>query len=312
MPAEFTVGWLSLISAATKHIKLSQIDFPTGAEVTDDGSGTIYSESLSLTGWAPVANGTTGAIGTMLTQFGINGVCIGSTQTITGADILYRKLGTCDFPLGATPHFRERMTKGYGVLNALSASRNQDANISWSVHSLSDAGGAPVSPTDGVAAVTPLVDERYRLAICEIAGIQFPEIDSINIGFNVELSPKDPSLTGQISPEDVGVLSVRPVVDIQGKDLTRVKATLIELAANACTHANTTLQLVRLQNSASYYPFASAQHIKFTVAGLAVPTNLGSASARSRALNSIQLTTMHDGTNSPIIATVGTAISATP
>ena len=311
MSAEFTAGWLSLNSVATKHVKLSQIDFPTNSEVTDDGSGTIYAEQLALTGWAPVANGTTGAIATMLAQFGIGGACIGSAFTITSADVIYRKVGTCDAPLSGTPHFRHRMSKGLGILNALSASRNQDASITWSIHALSDSGGAPVSPTDGVAAVVP-ENERYRLAISKIAGVQFPEIDSINIGFNVELTPKDPSLTGVIYPEDVGVISVRPVVDIQGQDLSRVKATLIELAANAATHTNTTLQLAALEDSASFYGFGTSNHTELTVAGLAVPTNLGSASARSRANNSIQLTSAYDGTNAPIVATLGTSISASP
>lgn len=312
MSAEFTVGWLSLNSGATKHVKLSQIDEPTNAEVTDDGSGTIYAESLALTGWAPVLNYTTGAIGTMLSQFGLNGQCIGSDKTITSADGIFRKLGTCDVPLGGSPHLRHRIVKGLGILNALSASRNQDANITGSIHSLSDGGGAPVAVTDGVAQVTPVVDERYRLAISKIAAVQFPEIDNINIGFNIELSPKDPAMTGVISPSDVGVISIRPVVELQGKDLTRVKSSLIELRANGVTHLNTTFQLARLENSSSYYDFAENEHIEITAAGLAVPTNLGSASARSRANNTIQLTTAFDGSNAPLIITVGTSISATP
>lgn len=308
----FTVGWLGLISASSKYLKLSQVDLSTNAEVTDDGSGTIYAESLSLTGWAPVANGTSGAIGTLLSQIGIGGTCIGSGHTITSVQLTHRKVGTCDAPLGGTPHFRHTLAKALAVLNEISASRNQDASITWSLHALSASGNNPVAVTDGVAAPTVNVDERYRLAISKIAGVQFPEIDNVRIGFNVELTPKDPALTGQIYPEDVGVIAIRPVIDLEGQDLTRVKTGLIELAANGATHLNTTIQLARLEDSASYYDFAENQHIELTVAGLAVPDSLVSASTRGRATNRIRLTAAFDGVNSPVVPTVGTSISSSP
>lgn len=312
MSAEFTVGWLSLNSASTKHLKLSQVDEPTNSEVTDDGSGTIYAEHLSLTGQKPEANGTTGAIGTLLSQIGLNGQCIGSGKTITSADIIYRKVGTCDVPLGGTPHMRHRYSKGLITLQTLSASRNQDASLAFKLKGLSDAGGAPVAITDGVAQPGTPVEERYRLAICKFADVQFPEIESVSVAYNIELTPDDPALTGVIWPSDVGVIAVRPVFTIQGRDLSQVKATLIELTGNGATHLNTTFQLARLEDSASYYDFADNQHIEMTLAGLIVPDNLGSASARSRASNTLTLTTAFDGTNAPIVATIGTSISATP
>lgn len=310
--SQYSVGWLSLISGSSKHFKLAQANLVSNLEVTNDGSGTIFPEQLAVTRWEPVLTGQVGAIATMLGQVGLSGACIGSGKTITSANLISRKLGTCDDPLSGTPNFQHSFAKALIHLTELSAARNQDATLGFQLHALSASGNAPVAVTDGVAAPTPLVNERFRLAISKIAGVQFPEIQEIRIGFGISLTPKEPGLAGQIAPEDVGVLTIAPVLDLTGIDLTRVKATLMELSGNGATHVNTTIQLAKLTENGDFDDFANSSHITATMYGMAIPDEYMSGSAGQRATNRIQLVGSYDGTNAPIVFATGDTLSATP
>lgn len=308
MSSEYIVGWLSFDST---HMNLTNLDFPTNAEITDDESGSVYAEALALTGFAPVANVTTKAIKSMLDSAGLSGQCIKSGGTITQCDVIERRIGNCDSPLTATPHYRKRMNKALLRLGTLSASRTADATITAIVDAFSDGGGSPVAITDGVAQPTPIVSERYRLAVSKIAGVQFPQIENISLAFNVTALPKEPQLAS-VYPETGGVATILPELTLTGKDLSRVQAGLMELAANGATHANTVLQLKRIESGASFYGSGENQHISITLAGLAVPQNLASGSGRSRATNSIVLRADYDGVNAPAVFATSAVLNDNP
>ena len=304
-----SISLFDAVPAATSF-KVTTGELPTGAEVTGDDAGALYETSLSLTGFAPVCSFTTKAINSLLGFCGIGGQCVGSGFPVTQFDAFNRKLDDCDAPLSGTPHMRHRVVKGLLRLGTLTADRNVDATLSATLDAFSDGTNAPVAETDGVALPTTFASERYRLGICKIANVQFPEVEGVAIAYNAEIDTKEPAL-GSIWPESAGVITVRPAITFRGRDLSRVKATLIELGANGATHANTVVQLARLESGASYYDFASSNHLSITAAGLAVPTSLFSGSAGSRSTNEITLTGHHDGTNVPILHTVG-AYAASP
>jgi len=83
MSDQYTVGWLGLDSL---FMKLTQTDFPTNEEITDDDSGGLYAEAMALTGLAPVNTGTTTAIKSLLSTIGITGQCVQSGATVQLAD----------------------------------------------------------------------------------------------------------------------------------------------------------------------------------------------------------------------------------
>lgn len=312
---EYTTGWLELNDGVNDHaMNLSQLDYNTNQEITDDGSGTLYAETLSMTGFAPEASGTTAAIKQLLSNIGIGGTCILTGGSLEIADVISRRLDDCDTVLGATPHFQHRCTKGLILPVTLSADRNSDATLSFVLHTFTDsAGNAPVAETDGVAApVAPdLVNERYRLGVCEIGGVTFDEIENVTINFNVTITPKEPGLA-QVTPETAGVITIRPDILLRGRDLSKVKAGLIELGANTAIHTDTVFQLVQLKDASTFYLPAELKHIAITSYGVAVPSNLSTGSAGARATNEIRLAAGFDGTNAPLVPTYDVAYTPTP
>jgi len=309
----YTIGAATFTdSGATDvHVKMTTIDLAANAEVTGDDSGGLYEEAHSLTGFGPTATLTSKALSTILGLIAIDGECIGATKDITQFDVISRKLETCEAALGGTPHMRHRVDTGILRLGTLTADRNTDATISVLMDAFTDGTNAPMAEADGVAMVTPLVDERYRLGLCKIAGVQFPDIEGISIEYNVSLTDKGPSL-GSIWPDSAGVLTVRPVLVVRGRDLSKVQSGFIELGATAATHANTTLQFIKLENSGSYETFGDSVHISLTVAGMVVPEMVVSASAGGAATDELRVPLIHDGTFNPIVQTLGTTYNINP
>lgn len=310
---EYTIGAIEIFNSVPTGtaFNLTSLDFPTGAEVSGDGAGELYSRQQSLTGFAPVATFSTKNIDRLLGFVGLNGQCVGAGKAVTQVDLYERKLETCKDPLTATPHMRYRTTTGLLRLGSLSASRGEDATISAVLDTFTDGSNAPVAVADGVALPGTIFSSRYTLGVCKIAGVQFTEIDSVELAFNVSITDKTPAL-GAVWPDSAGVLTVRPVLTLRGRNLAKVKTGVIE-AVNSATHANTVVQLIQRQNAAAFYDFASSSHITFTLDGLVVPTQFTSSSAGGRSTNEIVLAAKEDSSsNAPVIITTGTTYATSP
>ena len=304
---QFAVDKATFRGPSAVNIQLTGGNLPTNAEVTDDESGSLYAETQSLTYFGPTMNGTSKAIGALLNICPQNGQCIGAAEQITHADIFERNLKTCQ---SSESHLQHTCQKGLMRLQTLSAPRRSDATLSFLVDALADGANAPIAVATGVSLPTVIV-QRYRLGVCKIAGVTFTEIADVSIEFNVGITEKDPQLA-EIFPQTVGVITVRPVLVLRGQDLSQFRTTLIELGANAATHANTLFQLRKLQDSGSYVDAATAEHIAITMAGLAVPDSLASGSGSSRATNELRLPTRYDGVNTPLLINTSATYNASP
>jgi hypothetical protein len=312
--SEYTNGPITIFDSVPVGTSFTTTtsDFPTNPEVSDDGSGGLYATGLALLGFAPVATFSTGHIAAMLGFVGINGQCVGAGKAVTKVELFQRKLETCKSPLSGTPHLRHAVTTGLLRLGSLAMPRAADATLSAMLDTFTDGTNAPVVETDGVALPTTVLTARYRLGSPKIANVLFPEVDNMDLAFNVEISDKSPELN-TIWPDQAGVLTVRPVLTLRGRNLSRVKATLIELGANGATHVNTIVQLRKILSGASFEDYADPVHIAITLAGMAVPTNLASSSAGGRSTNEIVLTTAEDaGGNAPVLVDLEAAYDTTP
>lgn len=299
-------------AVATNLGGITNIDIPTNAEIVSDDGGGIYDQSLSITNYAPVANVTTKSIKTVLQQIALDGQCVlPSPEPVTRVDVIGRALKTCQESLSENPNIRYRVDRGLLRLNALTADRGQDVTLSFILDTLTDGTNEPVGITDGVAMPASVVAEQYTLGLCRIGNVLMPEIEGISIDFQVTTTEKTPQLAS-IWPDSIGVIKVRPMLSFRGRDLSRVKATLLEQAGTAGTHVNTIIQLVKRKNNGSFELAASGLHIALTMNGLIVPENLMSASGTSRATNTIKMQCSFDGTNVPLVGNLSANYDTTP
>jgi len=309
---QYTIGQFSFYDAVPSEdaIRVSSINIPTNADVSTDDTGEIFDQAHSLVGWAPEVTVTSKSIDKVLSYIGITGQCVGSGQAVTQCDAFGRRLQTCKDTFGASSHMRYRVVEGLLVLGSLTAERNADASIDFMLHTFTDGTNAPVQETDGVALPSSVTGTRFRLGQCSIGGVEMSELESVQIDFGVSLTPKEPAL-GAIYPESLGVLMVRPEITLRGRDLAKIKAAVFPLGASATTHVNTKIQLIKLEDSGSFVDFATAEHITLSAAGMLTPEQLMTSSVNSRSTNELRLRTIDDGTNAPIIHSLG-AYDTTP
>lgn len=312
---QYTIGtfsfWDDTGTPVEEAIRCSSINLRSNAQTSSDDTGELYEQAHSLTAWLPEMEVTTKAIDRALNYIGIGGQCVGASHAVTQCDAITRALQTCKDSFSSSSHMRHRVGTGLLVPRTLSAPRNQDATISFTLYCLSDDGiNAPIVENHAVSLPATVGGSRFRLGLCAIGGVEMPELEDVQVAFNVETTEFEPRLGG-IWAESIGIRSVKPVITLRGRDISQVRSAVFPLGASAAAHANTKIQLLKLANSGSFVAAATAEHVSITAAGMLVPDQLVSASQGSRATNEMTLMAVDDGTNAPLVVSVA-AYDTTP
>lgn len=315
---QYTLGafeW-TVSGPTSKAIRIGSIGFPTNPDISVDDSGQVYDEAMSLVGFDPVATGVTKNLEELLQAVAIDGECVGSSHTIESCQIYSRKVKTCVDSVGSSSHLKKTVTKGMLRLGTLTASRNQDATLSFILDALSNAGNAPVAftPDQPLPSIVSTAG-RFRLGRCAIGGQDWDNIDDVSIEFNVSVEKE--ADYAQIYNDSEAVLKAQPVLVVRGRDLDEITGGTGKLAfpAAAAAHSGgaiTMIQLVKLEDSASYHGAGESEHIAITAAGLIVPSELESGSAGQRSTNELRIRLNYDGSNAPLIITANTTYDTTP
>jgi hypothetical protein len=285
------------------------IDIPTNVESVSDDSGSIYDEGHAITHFEPIANVVSKSIFEVFSVIGVGGQCF-IDDTDPGVDIFGKKRGDCLTDVNTTDHSRYRIGNGLLTLGTLQASRGSDATIGFMVDGITDGTNAPLVITHGVALPATLIKGQWELAIGKIAGTVFKPTD-LTINFNVQKEKPRP-LAPSIWNDRIAVSKVQPVVTARGIDPSQISAAGIDITGESATHVNTLFQLVKRQTGGSYVAAGTLEHIGITVAGLVVVTNPFSVSGQSDATVDIEIRTIHDGTNIPVLIDTTFAYDSTP
>jgi hypothetical protein len=135
------------------------------------------------------------------------------------------------------------------------------------------------------------------VALAQLLGLE------IDFGLRVRKDSSD----SEIWPQFVSIEVAQPRITLRGNRSKWFGAAGVPLAGLNGTHANTSLYLRKRAAGGTFVANATAEHIKFTAAGLAYVDKPGSFSGNNPGETSITLVTKYDGTNYPI--TVNTAIA---
>lgn len=302
MGKDYALGPLAITVSGptTTSIALESANWNAGVELTDNRSGSIYSEGLAVTGYEPVGDFTTASLGAVLDAIGLAGACIHETNgPITNVQQYWRNLTNC--LSGSLSHERTSVQRGLARLISLSAQRGQDATISARVDAATDGTNAPIAKATGVSLPSTVVATRYELAGITMGGVTYDEIGTLDIQFGVGITDKLPAY-GNVTPSAFGVNEIKPRATLTGRDVSKITNALLAAAAAGATHANTTfLFKKRGVNGASWVANNVAEHIAMTMAGIYIPEVIGSGSGTGSASSSLVLMSHNDGTNAPWI-----------
>lgn len=292
---------------------LTQVGMPQGLDIgADPTAGSPHPRVIHIRGSKPVVNFTTRNIHTLLGLTGSTSLVVKSGGTYTAFEIYLAKVDDCGRPLAGEVHRKYSFAKGCIVPRVLSASSGADAELTADFLCLSaDEVTVPVTITDSVAlpslpAVT--AEERYTIGPMQLEAIAIDLIQQLSIDFGNTVQHM--AFGSAIYPTHLNVDSQVVRMTFTSMMALAYDSLAIPIGGLALTHADTIVWLrQRKQGEDALYADNETEHLKLTMAGLAVVDDPTSGNNNSAVSVSGSVTCQHDGTNAPITITVNQAIA---
>ncbi len=273
----------------------------------DATSGQVYPDHIAITAQKPIADFSSYSVAKCLDAIGIIGVNIGAL--VTGLDLYaYLHAQGGGRSAGAT-HRKYSMADGIVVPDKITCDHRGDAIISYKVLPIWDGTNAPVIETDTSAVPTyEADDERFTLGSATIGGVALTGKRNWELDFGINAVTE--GADSDIYDKYVSIVDCKPVLTLKGIDVEWLKSTNIPLVGKASTHATTSIYLrKRLQTASGYVADATAEHIKFTMHGLAYLEDLFTSGGKNPLETSLKLPAIFDATNAPVIIDTSCAIT---
>lgn len=287
---------------------IESVNIQHGAEHrAETTSGAIYPTHAAIVSQNPVADFTSYALQDCLDQIGIGGLSIASLAS--GLDLYAYKHADGGGRATGSNHRKYTATKGLIVPTRLTCEHRGDAMIAYNVLPTWDQTNDPLVESDSVAVPSaPTDDERFTIGGVTIGGVTIDEIRNFELDFG--MNAKTEGVDSNVYDTHASIVEVLAVLTLRGINLEWLKSTAIPRAGLAGTHANTTLYLrKRSQAGAGYLADGTAEHVKMTMAGLAMIEDIFSGGGENPAECSLRLVAKFDGTNAPVVFTTASAIT---
>ncbi len=274
--------------------------------VAEATSGSVFPDRAYIMAGRPSMAFTSKAVEQVLTEIPLAGIDIdGLASGYSHFGYYYADGGG---RAAGSAHRQFNMVDGILVLGNLSCQHGGDAQVVANATATFDGVNDPIEESDSVAVPTGIVNaERFGLGPITIGGISLESVRSLEIDFGIVVRAEGGD--GDIFPTTVFIGTTSPIITLRGIDPEWLKAANIPRAGKAGTHANTTIYLRRREDHATYFANGSAEHIKFTAAGVAVIDPSQEAAQDSSAETGLRFTCDFDGTLDPIVIAVNQTIT---
>jgi len=209
---------------------------------------------------------------------------------------------------GATAHREYNFTEGIVFPQSINVSHRGDAELSVGAVIGYDGSNDPMTITDDVT-LTAITGEAERFTMGPVTIESVLLAQKTNVSINFGLQVESEGVDSIIWDEFVSIVQCQPVIEITGIDIEWLKAANIPLTGKSVTHANTDIYLAKRAHGGTFVADETAEHIKFTAAGLIVPDECFSSSGQAPGQVKLTMPCYYDGTNAPITIDTTSAIT---
>jgi hypothetical protein len=291
----------TLIGGITAH----RID-PGLEMIGEAASDAVHASIVSLAGGAPSITCSTKSVLVALDA----GIDLGGVDLAASSAILYaQKRLQGGTRAGTLAHRSFTAAVGLIIPRTLSVDHQGDAVLSFDVIPVSADGS-----TVGIALAETVTlptgadeDDRFTIGPITLGAVTIDQVKSwsLDYGVNALVEGGDSDLY----PTHVSISNEHPVLTIRSSKTEHWKESgAIPSGGLACTHANSSIYLRKRASSGSYIADGTTSHIKFTVDGLAVITDLDGTTGQRQDVG-IRVRLRNDGSNAPIVTSTGVAIT---
>jgi hypothetical protein len=275
---------------------------------SDPTAGSPYPQFVSINSIKSQFTFRTFNVAAALGQIGSLGLTLGGGVTTELWEINYDSAG--QIAAGAV-HRRLSFGAGRIVPRRLTARAQEDAELEFQAMGLSANGtDSPLIITEGQALPAVLDLARHTLADATVANIAAGCVTELDIDFGIQIESR--ACTGQIFDTRLHSPSIVPkvTVTVLNAALVGAGASQIPDTGRACLHATTRFRFRRRVNKvAAFVADATAEHMVITTDGTVVPTTTFSGDGNEEATATLEITSMFDGTNAPIVINTASALA---
>lgn len=276
-------------------------------EATD---GELYSRIANMTAQRPISSFRTRDVNDALATVAMGGYAI--SAGVNPGVVFYGQLQEEGGGRGTgAVHRSWTIREGIVVPMRLTVEHGGDAEIEYQAFATYDGTNNPVVIAESVTLPTvTTAGERFTLPeSVQVAGNTLNGVRRLEIDFGFEVEQIDAD--GDRWPTLVRIKEVNPTVTLQGIESNWLSASNLSLQGDCCTHADTIIYLRKRDTcvASGFVANVTAEHVKLSVDGLAYSPQIHDASGNELAENSIQIDCKFDGTNTPLVPTVDSAIT---
>jgi len=286
---------------------ITQCRVDTGTDVQGDAtSGEVYNRWLSVYAQKPKATFASKAIASALDLCGLAGLDVSGLAA--GLKLYAQMHARASTRAGAASHRKYTLNDGLVVPRTLSVSHRGDATLSYDVLVLYDGVNDPLVISDAVTLPAGLTDaERFTLGPITIESVSLTTVQKFDVDFGITGDPD----AGDSSIWDTycSIRGIKPKITLSGFDVEWLKAANIPLTGKSATHLNTAIYLRKRAAGSTFVADVTAEHIKFTAAGLAYIETPFDASDDGVSTTSLVMPLKYDGDNAPLTINTASAIT---
>jgi hypothetical protein len=281
----------------------------TGSEVRQEStSGEVFARFQALYAQKPMAEFQTRQLASALGLCALTGVALTSSAPLIVYAQKHAEGGT---RTSGGNHRAFVINEGLMVPRRITVEHQGDAVIDYEVLATYDGSNEPIAPAESQA-LPDLSDDNERFTLGGVtlhngsSAYTFPQVRRLEIGLGV--AAETVGADSDIWDTSCRIAEIMPSLRASGIDSEWFKANVCPLTGLNIGHSGTKIFLRKRAAGGTFVANGTAEHIKFTAAGLAIIEGLeGSGTGLKEC--SLSMPLRFDGTNNPIVINTASAIS---
>lgn len=273
--------------------------------VADPTSADIYPRHVAIHGYRHMANLKTNALAVAIGQVGI----IGQIVANNGIQCYAQNFTKGSGPTAGSTHRKFTIADGLHIARRISCDHQDDCEMDTEVIATFDGTNAPIVEADSIALPTAPTDaERFTIGSFTLENVEITQITNVVLEWGIEevVAGSDSDIYATMAV----VRKARFKLTITSSDPTNISAAKIPRTGLPITHANTVCYFRKRSTTASgFVADGTAEHIAFTMAGMAVARELFVDNDNEPAGCTIEVTGTYDATNTPVVFDTASAIA---
>lgn len=286
---------------------INAYDLGTGTQLASEiSAGNVYPEYPHLMGQQMVGTFSTIQIARALDNCGLTGTSI--ADLTTGLKYYLRKHADGSTRASGGSHNKYTIKKGIIVPTSLTCEHQGTATITFDVVITYDGSNVPIilAASQSLPAAQS-DDQEFTLGPLTLESVLLDHVQQFTITFG--LTPSSEGADSDIWDKYASIRTIKPSLSLTGSNPNWLADASIPLTGLRVTHANTAFYLRKYAIGSTFVADGSAQHIKFTAAGLAVIDDVLQVSGEEPSGTTLTMPLHYDGTNAPLTINTASAIT---